>query len=44
VQERDLRATVLHGSDRARIVGPRARIQAMRTDFGRPSSNMRFKV
>jgi amidohydrolase len=36
--------TVLHGSDCARIDGPRACIQAIRTDFGRPSSSMRLST
>jgi len=36
--------TVLHGSDCARIDGLRACFQAIRTDFGRPNSSMRFKA
>ena len=36
--------TVLHGSAGGRSEPPLAYVQAMRTDFGRPSSSMRFRT
>jgi hypothetical protein len=40
----DLLETVLHGSVSGRSEPTLACVQAMRTDFGRPSSSMQFRT
>src|SRR4051794_7592248 len=39
-----VRVTMLHGSAGGHSGPPLACVQAMRTDFGRPSSSMRFRT